>query len=32
MLHKLLAYMRGFPGVWFARHDELSRRVLELRG
>jgi peptidoglycan/xylan/chitin deacetylase (PgdA/CDA1 family) len=28
MLHKLLTYMRGFPGVWFARHDALSRRVL----
>src|SRR6266508_3391464 len=23
MLHELLRYMRGFPDVWFARHDEV---------
>lgn len=29
MLAELLRYMRGFPGVWFARHDEAARWVLE---
>ncbi|HWP23125.1 MAG TPA: polysaccharide deacetylase family protein [Candidatus Binatia bacterium] len=29
MLHELLRYMKGFPGVWFARHDEVARWVLE---
>jgi len=29
MLHKLLRYMKGFPEVWFARHDEVARWVLE---
>ena len=28
MLHELLRYMKGFPGVWFARHDEVARWVL----
>jgi allantoinase len=28
MIHKVLKYMRGFDGVWFARHDELARHVL----
>lgn len=29
MLHDLLRYMKGFPDVWFARHDEVARWVLE---
>src|SRR5918994_170947 len=29
MLSKLLHYMKGFAGVWFARHDEIARWVLE---
>jgi hypothetical protein len=29
MLSELLHYMRGFAGVWFARHDEIARWVLE---
>jgi peptidoglycan/xylan/chitin deacetylase (PgdA/CDA1 family) len=28
MLAKILRYMKGFPGVWFARHDEIARCVL----
>jgi peptidoglycan/xylan/chitin deacetylase (PgdA/CDA1 family) len=28
MLHELLLYMKGFPGVWFARHDEVARWTL----
>ena len=28
MLHELLRYMRGFPDVWFARHDEVADWVL----
>jgi peptidoglycan/xylan/chitin deacetylase (PgdA/CDA1 family) len=28
MLHELLRYMKGFPGVWFARHDEVARWTL----
>ena len=28
MLHELLRYMKGFAGVWFARHDEVARWVL----
>ncbi|MBM4261941.1 MAG: polysaccharide deacetylase [Deltaproteobacteria bacterium] len=28
MLEKILTYMKGFPGVWFARHDEVARWVL----
>jgi peptidoglycan/xylan/chitin deacetylase (PgdA/CDA1 family) len=28
MLHGLLRYMKGFPGVWFARHDEVARWAL----
>jgi allantoinase len=27
MVHNILKYMRGFDGVWFARHDELARHV-----
>ena len=29
MLNELLYYMKNFPGVWFARHDEVARWVLE---
>jgi len=29
MLHELLHYMKGFPDVWFARHDEVARWVLQ---
>ena len=29
MLHQLLHYMKGFPEVWFARHDEVARWVLK---
>jgi peptidoglycan/xylan/chitin deacetylase (PgdA/CDA1 family) len=28
MLSELLRYMKGFPEVWFARHDEVARWVL----
>lgn len=28
MLLELLRYMKGFPEVWFARHDEIARWVL----
>jgi len=28
MLHELLVYMKSFPDVWFARHDEVARWVL----
>jgi peptidoglycan/xylan/chitin deacetylase (PgdA/CDA1 family) len=28
MLAEVLRYMKGFPGVWFARHDEIARYVL----
>ena len=28
MLSELLHYMKGFAGVWFARHDEVARWVL----
>ena len=28
MLHELLSYMRGFPRVWFPRHDEVARWAL----
>jgi peptidoglycan/xylan/chitin deacetylase (PgdA/CDA1 family) len=28
MLDELLRYMRGFPDVWFARHDEVARWTL----
>jgi peptidoglycan/xylan/chitin deacetylase (PgdA/CDA1 family) len=28
MLHELLRYMKGFPDVWFARHDEVAGWVL----
>jgi peptidoglycan/xylan/chitin deacetylase (PgdA/CDA1 family) len=28
MLHELLRYMKGFPDVWFARHDEVARWAL----
>ncbi len=28
MLAEVLRYMKGFPGVWFARHDEIARWVL----
>jgi peptidoglycan/xylan/chitin deacetylase (PgdA/CDA1 family) len=29
MLHELLNYMKGFPEVWFARHDEVARWVVK---
>lgn len=29
MLNELLHYLKGFPEVWFARHDEVARWVLE---
>jgi peptidoglycan/xylan/chitin deacetylase (PgdA/CDA1 family) len=29
MLHELLRYMRGYPDVWFARHDEVARWTIE---
>jgi peptidoglycan/xylan/chitin deacetylase (PgdA/CDA1 family) len=29
MLHELLRYMKGFPDVWFARHDEIARWTLD---
>ena len=29
MLHELLHYLKGFSGVWFARHDEVARWVLK---
>jgi hypothetical protein len=28
MLHELLRYMKGFPNVWFPRHDEVARWTL----
>jgi peptidoglycan/xylan/chitin deacetylase (PgdA/CDA1 family) len=28
MLYELLRYMKGFPDVWFARHDEVARWTL----
>jgi hypothetical protein len=28
MLYELLHYMKGFPDVWFGRHDEVARWVL----
>jgi peptidoglycan/xylan/chitin deacetylase (PgdA/CDA1 family) len=31
MVAEILRYMKGFPGVWFARHDEVARRVLGMR-
>ena len=29
MVDKALKYMRGFPGVWFVRHDELAQWVMD---
>jgi peptidoglycan/xylan/chitin deacetylase (PgdA/CDA1 family) len=29
MLHDLLRYMKAFPRVWFPRHDEVARWILE---
>jgi peptidoglycan/xylan/chitin deacetylase (PgdA/CDA1 family) len=29
MLHDLLKYIRGYPDVWFARHDEVARWTIE---
>lgn len=29
MFSELLRYMKGFPEVWFARHDEIARWVLD---
>lgn len=28
MLAEVLRYMKGFPKVWFARHDEIARWAL----
>lgn len=28
-IDRILTYMRGFPGVWLVRHDELARWVLD---
>jgi hypothetical protein len=28
MLFEIVRYIGRYPGVWFARHDELARRVL----
>jgi peptidoglycan/xylan/chitin deacetylase (PgdA/CDA1 family) len=28
VISEVLAYMKGFPGVWFARHDEAANQVL----
>lgn len=28
MLVEILKYMKGFSGVWFLRHDEIARWVL----
>jgi peptidoglycan/xylan/chitin deacetylase (PgdA/CDA1 family) len=32
MLYELLCYMKGFPDVWFARHDEVARWTLSNLG
>jgi allantoinase len=29
MVYEILKYIGGFPSVWFARHDELARHVLD---
>jgi len=29
MLAEILRYIKGFPNVWFARHDEIARWVLK---
>ena len=29
MLHELLRYMKGFPDVWFARHDQVAQWALK---
>jgi peptidoglycan/xylan/chitin deacetylase (PgdA/CDA1 family) len=29
MFDEVLTYMKAFPGVWFVRHDELARFVME---
>jgi hypothetical protein len=26
---EILKYIRGFPGVWFVRHDELAQWVMD---
>jgi peptidoglycan/xylan/chitin deacetylase (PgdA/CDA1 family) len=30
MLEKLIGYMKGKPGVWFATHEQIARHVKEL--
>jgi peptidoglycan-N-acetylglucosamine deacetylase len=30
MLERLIAYMKGKPGVWFATHEQIARHVKEL--
>src|SRR5215469_2582782 len=32
MLTQLLHYMKGFPEVWFARHDQIARWLLKESG
>jgi peptidoglycan-N-acetylglucosamine deacetylase len=29
MLERLVAYMKGKPGVWFATHEQIARYVKE---
>jgi hypothetical protein len=29
MLDQILGYMKEAPGVWFVRHDDLARWVME---
>ena len=29
ILTEVLQFMKGFPGIWFARHDEVARWLLE---
>jgi len=29
VVDKMLKYMRAFPGVWFVRHDEIARWVMQ---
>jgi len=28
-LNRILQYIKGFPGVWMGRHDELAQWVME---
>jgi hypothetical protein len=29
MLERLVSYMKGKPGVWFATHEQIARHVAE---